>query len=147
MIRAGDQPWDERSDAHKCVFQDETSDITFLHVGAYQPNGDSTSQTLAIYDDLVSLEVLAGANVIQCRLRINAQSLFVGLARREAIASVLDKENVAVKVFSENFGNGQAMTDVACVAMKHNDGDIAGILGIWRPNEKGMEIDFVWRPQ
>lgn len=68
------------------------------------------------------------ADVLKAGLGIDHEAFLIGVARRQAVAAVLQHENIAAQVLGKHFGNGQSVADVASIAVEHEDGDIAGAL-------------------
>ena len=98
-----------------------------------------SAEALTVDDDLRALGLLVLPYPVQTGLRIQLQALFVRTARRETVASVLEHQNVAANLFLEDTGNGNAVSNGPCVAMKHQNGHIhaSGLVG--GPDEVGAQ--------
>jgi len=123
-----DLPRDHLLYAEERILQHKTGDITLVLIPPNEPYGNSTTETLTVDYNFGVFEVLAGANIVESSLRINGDALLPRVSSRQAVASVLEHQNITKQVVYQDFGNRQAMTDVACVSVEHEDGDIASVL-------------------
>jgi hypothetical protein len=106
-------------DTEKSVLEYQTSNVASILVLDSKPNTDSSSQTLAVDDDLCFLKIIAASNVVKSSLRINGDTLFVRIARGQAVSSVLKHQDIAIHVICQDFSNRKSMTDVSSISMEH----------------------------
>jgi hypothetical protein len=123
----------------KSVLKHKTFNIANLLVLRNQINRHSTANTLPENNNLVALQILAGADIIKPSLRIDDEALLVGGAGGEAVAAVLEHQHGAVDVVCQDAAYRQAVADVACVSVEEQDGNGAGLGFVVGPQEEGAE--------
>jgi len=115
---------DQFPHAEEGIFEDETANIPTGLVFSHEPHTNSTSKALAVDNILVVPSLDPVAQVVQSRLCINVQTRFVSLARREAVTTIFDHEDIATRRRDKHAGNGEAMADVTRIAVEHQDRDV-----------------------
>lgn len=105
--------------AKEGVLEDQAADVSAALVLGYEADAHGTAQALAVHDDAVATRLDTVTEVIEGGLGINVQAGLVGLARGDAVAAVLEHEDVAAGRGDQHAGYGQAVADVARVSVEH----------------------------
>jgi hypothetical protein len=83
--------------------------------------------------------------VVQRGLRIDHQPSLVRAAGAEPIAAVFQHKHAAPHQLGQHVRDGNAMPDVASVAMEHQHGRRDGLCRVRRPDEEGGQLLAVRR--
>ena len=130
---------DHLGDAQESVFKHQTLDIARLLVLGNQIDRDSTANTLPENNNLVVLQVVARADVVEPCLSIDHEALLVGRSGGESVAAVLEHQHRAVDVVGQDAAYGQAVADIACISVEEQDGDGAGLGFVGGSQEEGTQ--------
>lgn len=125
-------------DGRKSVFQHDGGNVALLLVPRDKPNGYSAANALPVDNNLGASKLVSLADVVQARLRVDHEALFVGVARRQAVAAILQHEHIAAQVLFEDPGDGQSVANVARVAVEHEHRHVARMLLVGA-DEEGAE--------
>ena len=116
---------DELADGGESVLEDDTCNVASPLVGLDELDGYSTSQTLAVYDDVCVLELFVVSHEIKCSLTIDSQTLLTWCACGLAIASVFRHEAIAAHGFGYDLSDGYASwPNIASVTVEGKDGAV-----------------------
>ena len=113
---------DQLPHAEEGVLQDQASDIPASLVLSNQLDAHRTTEALPVDDKLVSPRLDPVAQVVDGGLRIDHDATLVGLARRQAVATILKHEDVTPSIVDKHAGDGEAVANVARVPVEHEDG-------------------------
>lgn len=80
---------------------------------------DGTSEALSVYEDLGVSRFGTMPNIIQTCLRIDIQAVLVGRPGGQSVAAILEHENIASKDLDKDFGDRNAMADIASISVEH----------------------------
>jgi len=107
------------ANAEERVLQNQARNIAPGLVLRHQPDSHGPSQALSIHNDLVIPRLGAIAQIIQRGLGVDVQARLVRGTGRDAVPPVLQHEDVAAGCRNQHAGDGQAVADVAGVAVEH----------------------------
>jgi hypothetical protein len=105
--------------AEESILENQAADVCASLILGNETDTDSATQTLPIHDDLVVPGLHPVAEIVERRLRVNVQARLVGLAGGDAVAAVFEHEDIATGGGDQHACNGQAMANVASVAVEH----------------------------
>lgn len=80
------------------------------------------------------------AQVVESGLGIDPQARLVWFAGGCAVASILQHKDVAANHVDEDAGDGQAVTDIACIAVEHHDCDVRILAATGAANVVGRQL-------
>jgi len=130
---------DQLSDAQEGVLEDQTRNVPVLLVLGNQIDGHRAAQALPVDDDLGVSRLDALADVVEPRLGIDVEARLVRRPRRQPVPAVLQHQHVAAQHLLEDLRDGDAVADVARVAVEHQHGDVPGAALVGGPDEEGIE--------
>ena len=81
------------------ILQYQTYNVSSFLIFGDQLDGDCSAKTLTKNNDFTAVGLLLLADIIKCCLRIDVDTFFVGIASGQAIASILQHQDIATDVF------------------------------------------------
>ena len=131
---------DELAHAEEGVLEDEAGDVSGGLVLGDEADADGAAEALPVDDDLVVPRLGAVAEIVEGGLGVGVEAGLVGSAGRDAVAAVLEHEHVAARGGDQHAGDGQAVADVARVAVEHEDRHV-GVGPVARaPDVEGRQL-------
>lgn len=142
-------PWNQFFHRRKGVFQDEASDSTVILVPGHNLDCKCTTQALPIYHNPCVLQISAMTEILKARLAVDQQAFLVRLASGGAVASIFQHKHVATDVLLQTQGNGHAMSDIARIAMQHQNSHVGLAASVSWPDQICCQYFAIrrWDPQ
>lgn len=131
---------DQLAHAEKGVFENDTIDVSPVLVLGDELHGDSTPQTLPVYNQLVVLRFGAFAEIVEGGLRIEVEARLVGFAGGQAVPPIFRHKDVATRHGNQHAGNWQAVANIPRIAVKHDYRDIRVAAAARASNVVGREL-------
>lgn len=131
---------DQLAHAEEGVLENDTINVPPVLVLGDELHGDSTPQTLPVYDQLVVLRFGAVAQIVEGGLRIQVEARLVGFAGGQAVPPIFRHKDVASCHGNQHAGNWQAVANIPRIAVKHDYRDIRVAAAARASNVVGREL-------
>lgn len=133
-------PRNEFTNAREGVLQYESCNVALLLILCNEVDTDRSAQRLSVDNDPPAFQLIIASQKVERRLSINLQPLFIRIACRSTVTTILQHEDVATNLIGQDLCYGYAITDVACVTVKHEDSNVTRILYVCWSNVEGVEF-------
>lgn len=105
----------------------------------HELNRHRPAKTLPVNHNFSILRLLLVSDPVEPRLRVYHETLLVGRPGREAVAAILEHENIAADALFEDAADGESMSDVPRIAVKREDREVLRHAFVRGANEERME--------